>query len=237
MHVSRRGVDLIKEFEGLKLTAYTCPAGKPTIGWGHTKTVNAADVQTRRTITLEQAEKLLMQDLHEFRVGVLELLKREANQHQFDAFVSLAFNIGLAAFARSTALRRHNEGRFDEAAAAIEMWNKITNPATGKKEVSRGLVRRRAAEKALYLLPDQASDDMPQEVADEAKLSESRTMRGGAVAGAATLAAVVADAVEKAEPLAVLGSDAVQYAFAAFALMGIGAMLYARIDDWRRGRR
>ena len=68
-------------------------------------------------------------------------------------------------------------------------------------------------------------------------LAQSRTVQGGAVAGAATIAAVLADAAEKVQPLTVLGSDAVQYAFAAFALLGIGAMIYARIDDWRRGRR
>ena len=68
-------------------------------------------------------------------------------------------------------------------------------------------------------------------------LAQSRTVQGGAVAATATVATVLADAAEKVQPLTVLGSQTVQYAFAAFALLGIGAMLYARWDDWRRGRR
>ena len=68
-------------------------------------------------------------------------------------------------------------------------------------------------------------------------LTQSRTVQGGAVAATATVATVLADAAEKVQPLTVLGNDYVQYAFAAFAFMGIGAMIYARVDDWRRGRR
>lgn len=234
MKTSLRGIDLIKEYEGLKLTAYLCPTGVPTIGWGHTRSVTRADVNAQRRITEAEAERLLQEDLMTFERGVLSACTIAPNQHQFDAFVSLAYNIGVGAFQRSTALRRHNEGDFDAAANAIEMWNKGT--INGQRQVLRGLVRRRAAEKALYLMPVEP-DVMPQAVGDEDTLLDSRTIKGGAVAGGATITALVADATEQVQALTFLSPETLQMALAALALVGIGAVLYARWDDWRRGRR
>ena len=234
MKTSQRGIDLIKEYEGLKLTAYLCPTGVPTIGWGHTRTVTRADVNAQRRITEAEAERLLQEDLMTFERGVLSACTIAPNQHQFDAFVSLSYNIGVGAFQRSTALRRHNEGDFDSAANAIEMWNKGT--INGQRQVLRGLVRRRAAEKALYLMPVEP-DVMPQAVGAEDTLMDSRTIKGGAVAGGATITAIVADATEQVQALTFLSAETMQMALTALTLMGIGAVLYARWDDWRRGRR
>lgn len=234
MRTSQRGIDLIKEYEGLKLTAYLCPTGVPTIGWGHTRTVTRADVNAQRRITEAEAERLLQEDLMTFERGVLSACTIAPNQHQFDAFVSLSYNIGVGAFQRSTALRRHNEGDFDSAANAIEMWNKGT--INGQRQVLRGLVRRRAAEKALYLMPVEP-DVMPQAVGAEDTLMDSRTIKGGAVAGGATITAIVADATEQVQALTFLSAETMQMALTALTLMGIGAVLYARWDDWRRGRR
>lgn len=234
MKTSQRGINLIKEFEGLKLTAYLCPANIPTIGYGHTRTVTRADVNAQRRITEAEADRLLAEDLLTFERGVLSACTIAPNQHQFDAFVSLAYNIGIGAFQRSTALRRHNEGDFDAAAGAIEMWNKAT--VNGQRQVLRGLVRRRAAEKALYLMPVEP-DVMPQAVGEEDTLLDSRTIKGGAVAGGATVAAIVADATEQLQSLTFLNSEILQMTLTALALVGIGAVLYARYDDWRRGRR
>lgn len=234
MKTSLRGINIIKEHEGLKLTAYRCPVGVPTIGWGHTRTVTQADVAAQRRISAEEAERLLLEDLQMFEQGVLSACTITPNQHQFDAFVSLSFNIGLGAFRRSTALRRHNEGDFDAAAGAIEMWNKGT--INGQRVVLRGLVRRRAAEKALYLTPI-VPEEMPQAAADEETLMDSRTIKGGAVAGGATVAAIVADATEQVQALTFLSPETLQMALSALALVGAGAVLYARWDDWRRGRR
>ena len=175
MRTSQRGIDIIKRWEGVKLVAYFCPANVPTIGIGHTRTVTRADVHAQRRITVEEAERLLAEDLATFERGVLRLCTLPPNQNQFDAFVSLAFNIGLGAFGRSTALRRHNEGDFDAAAGAIEMWNKAT--VNGKRVVLRGLVARRADEKALYLTPVEP-ELMTQAVADESTLASSRTIQG-----------------------------------------------------------
>lgn len=234
MRTSQRGIDLIKKWEGVKLTAYFCPANVATIGIGHTRTVTRADVHAQRRITTEEAERLLAKDLATFERGVLRLCTLPPNQNQFDAFVSLAFNIGLGAFERSTALRRHNAGDFDAAAGAIEMWNKAT--VNGKRVVLRGLVARRADEKALYLTPVEP-DLMTHAIEDEPSLIDSRTIQGGAVAGGATLAALVSDATENVRALSFLPPETLQTILGGLALIGIGAVLYARWDDWRRGRR
>lgn len=234
MKTSQRGIGIIKKWEGVKLVAYFCPANVPTIGIGHTRTVTRADVHAQRRITVEEAERLLAEDLATFERGVLRLCTLPPNQNQFDAFVSLAFNIGLGAFERSTALRRHNEGDFDAAAGAIEMWNKAT--VNGKRVVLRGLVARRADEKALYLTPVEP-ELMTQAVEDEPTLIDSRTIQGGVVAGGATVAALVADATEQIRVLTFLPPETLQTVLGGLALIGIGAVLYARWDDWRRGRR
>lgn len=142
---SADGQAVMHYFEQCRLEAYPDPAtgGKPwTIGWGDT----GPDVVPGLVITQQQADERFAKRLHrEFEPGVLDLLQREPSQSQFDAFVSLAYNIGLANFRGSTALRKFNQGDDSGAADAILMWNK----AAGK--VMLGLKRRRAAERARYL--------------------------------------------------------------------------------------
>jgi lysozyme len=95
---------------------------------------------------------------------------------------SLAYNIGLEAFAKSTVLKRHNAGDRQAAARAFALWNKARNPNTGQLEVLDGLTARRAREAALYLTPDleQAPLPMPQAVAPESGLTASPIARTGA---------------------------------------------------------
>jgi lysozyme len=131
---------IVKRFEGLRLNAYVCPAGKLTIGWGHTKTVKPGQV-----ITEEEAEDLLFDDVTEFAVGVQKLVKVPVTQSQYDAMVSLAFNIGLGAFGGSTLLRKVNSNDFAGAAEEFPRWNR------GGGKVLSGLVKRRAAERALFI--------------------------------------------------------------------------------------
>lgn len=148
MKIGAAGLALIKSFEGLRLTAYLCPAGVPTIGYGHTGLdVSHADVAAKWTITEAQAEEILRRDLGRFEKAVASCIARPLTQNQFDAMVSLAFNIGAAAFRGSSVVRRFNAGRTTEAADAFLLWNK----AGGK--VLPGLVRRREAERALFLKP------------------------------------------------------------------------------------
>lgn len=142
MKTSQAGIDLIKSFEGLVLKAAPCPAGIPTVGYGHT----GPEVYNGLRITAEFAEDLLRQDLARFERGVERLISGvRTTQAQFDAFVSLAFNIGLGGFQRSSVLRHHRAGNKLRAAASFLMWVK----AAGR--TLPGLVRRRNAERRMYL--------------------------------------------------------------------------------------
>ena len=105
-------------YEGLRLSAYKCQAGVWTIGYGHTKAVTKGDV-----ITEEKAEELLLDDLSIFEKGVSSLVKVELNENQFSALVSLAFNIGLGNFQKSTLLRLINAGDFPSASKEFTRWS------------------------------------------------------------------------------------------------------------------
>ncbi len=139
MHTSQKGLDLIKSFEGLRLSAYRCPADIPTIGYGTTAGVKMGD-----TITKERAEVLLRADVKRFEDQVLRLVKVPLTQGQLDALVSFTYNLGAENLSNSTLLRLLNEGDYKGAAAQFDRWTK----AGGK--VLPGLVRRRAAERALF---------------------------------------------------------------------------------------
>lgn len=141
MNISQKGIDLIKNFEGCRLTAYRCPANILTIGYGHT----GSDVVTGQKITQEQAEKLLKSDLLVHCNNVSRLVKVPLTQNQFDALVSFEFNVGYGNFASSTMLKLLNQKKYREAAAQFDRW------IYANRKVLAGLVKRRAAEKTLFL--------------------------------------------------------------------------------------
>lgn len=141
MNISQKGIDLIKNFEGCRLTAYRCPANILTIGYGHT----GSDVVTGQKITQEQAEKLLKSDLLVHCNNVSRLVKVPLTQNQFDALVSFEFNVGYGNFASSTMLKLLNQKKYREAAAQFDRW------VYANRKVLAGLVKRRAAEKTLFL--------------------------------------------------------------------------------------
>lgn len=148
MKLSQRGIDFIKQFEGYSEKAYPDPAtgGEPwTIGYGTTKYPSGEKVAKGDTITPNHAEYCLRNDVAKFEEGVSALLKVATTQNQFDAMVSLAYNIGLGNFGKSTLLRKHNEKCYSCAAGQFPAWNR----ANGK--VMNGLTRRRNAERALYM--------------------------------------------------------------------------------------
>lgn len=140
MKTSIVGRNLIKIFEGYRDTAYLDPVGIWTIGYGHTQGVHEGD-----TVTEEQADVFLQQDLKaaEDTVNATEL---ELNQLQFDALVSLVYNIGSGNFNSSTLLKQLRQST--KPGATIEKWWKVWNRAGGK--VLPGLNRRRDAEYILY---------------------------------------------------------------------------------------
>ncbi|CAI2407367.1 Phage-related lysozyme (muraminidase) [Serratia liquefaciens] len=143
MRTSNKGRNFIKGFESLELVAYPDPGtgGKPwTIGWGHTKGGKQGD-----RITQEQAEQFLSDDLAVFELTVSSAIKRPMTQNQFDAMVSLAFNIGGPNFAQSTLVKNFNTGDVQGAADQFPRWKF----SAGK--VMPGLVKRRAAEREMFL--------------------------------------------------------------------------------------
>ncbi|MFT4251121.1 MAG: glycoside hydrolase family protein [Caulobacter sp.] len=144
--VSRAAVDLIKRFEGYRQKAAQLPDGRWTIGYGHTLTARGG-----ATVSEQDAEALLLYDLITVAHAVNENSYAPLNQNQFDALTCFAFNIGTENFVRSGVLRRINEGSLLQAACAMEMWRKAD--FEGERIVIDALVRRRAAEKTLFLTP------------------------------------------------------------------------------------
>ena len=141
LSTSQIGVDLIKLFEGCQTKAYVCPSGVLTIGYGHT----GPDVRSGMKITESEAERLLKEDLKRFENAVNRLIKVPLTQHEFDAIVSFAFNVGSSALEHSTFCRRMNAGQ-DKATCLKEEFPKCVNGSNGPLP---GLVRRREAEVGL----------------------------------------------------------------------------------------
>lgn len=170
-------VTMIAEAEGLRLKAYRCPAGVWTCGWGDT-----AGVTPTTEWTLKEAEQRLCGALASFTVKVRALCANEPTANELGALVSLAYNIGVGALAKSTVLRRHNAGDLAAAARAFGLWDKAT--VRGVLQSLPGLTARRAAEAALYLKPDDGAPmlRMPQAVASESSVASSPIARSGAVA-------------------------------------------------------
>jgi GH24 family phage-related lysozyme (muramidase) len=204
----------IARSEGLKLEAYLCPAGVPTIFWGRTVHGNGQPVRLGDFGTNEQADLALLEDLTKFASGVQKRLTMPATPNQLGAMTSFAYNVGLGGFGKSTVLRQHNLGNFQAAARAFALWNK----AGGK--VLNGLTARRAREAALYLTPEptEAPEPMPQAITPESEIRQSPIAQSGAVSIAtgtlATVAAVAEPVREvsdglKIDPLMVIGVVAV----------------------------
>lgn len=145
MQTSDKGIALIKQFEGCKLTAYQDSVGVWTIGYGWTQPVNGKPIRAGMTIKQETAERLLKTGLVSYESDVSRLVKVGLTQGQFDALVSFTYNLGARSLSTSTLLRKLNAGDYAGAADEFLRWNK----AGGK--VINGLTRRREAERALFL--------------------------------------------------------------------------------------
>lgn len=141
MQMSQGGIDnILKKFEGCKLTAYKCPAGIWTIGYGHTSAAGAPEVKEGMIITQDQAEHILKTDLVKYETPVAALVKIPLSQNQFDVLVDFAYNAGVGNLKSSTLLKKVNAGNFDAVPDELMKWTK------GGGKVLPGLVRRRQAE-------------------------------------------------------------------------------------------
>lgn len=144
---SQKCIDLIHSFESFQAKAYKDPGSKDglpiTIGWGSTSDVSGRPIKLGDVWTKTQADVKFAQDLESFGRQVLAAAET-ATQGQYDAMVSFAYNVGISAFRSSTLLKKHKAGDFKGAQAEFARWNKNDG------KVMAGLVRRRAAEAALY---------------------------------------------------------------------------------------
>ena len=200
MKISKDGLNLIKEFEGMKLTAYKCPAGIWTIGVGHTSAAGPPEVKPGMTITAQDALAILNNDLDQYEDAVNRLVKVPLTQSQFDALVSFVYNVGVGAFQKSTLLKKLNAGQYDAVPAELMKWTK-----GGGKELP-GLVRRRRAECALWRGVNDATPvdeyarvepDAPKPSKTMAQSKEGNTALITAGLGGITAAKDVADTVKQ----------------------------------------
>ncbi|MBX9297603.1 lysozyme [Chromobacterium vaccinii] len=143
MKTNTAGINLIKQFEGVRLQAYQDAVGVWTIGYGHT----GPEVKAGIRISQQQAEQLLATDLEKFETGVGKAVTVPLNANQFSALVSFSYNLGLGNLQSSTLLRLLNKGDYTGAAGQFPLWNKAGG------NVLPGLSRRRLAEQTLFQTP------------------------------------------------------------------------------------
>jgi lysozyme len=145
--INQAGIELIKAWEGCKLKAYKDVAGVWTVGYGLTSRAGFIEVGPDTVLTQDEADWYLEQVVDKFASDIRPMIAGQINENQFAAFVSLAYNIGVGAFKRSSALKHFNAGRIELVPDAMRMWKKA-----GGKTV-QGLINRREAEVALFLKP------------------------------------------------------------------------------------
>jgi lysozyme len=146
MKTSPNGIDLIKRFEGFSSKPYLCPADVWTIGYGATRLLDGSAVtKDTPTIDYNQGTKLLEKQLEQYELAVDAAVHVAINQNQFDAMVSLCYNIGAGNFSKSTLVKLLNAGNSTKAAQEFLRWNKV------KGKPILGLLRRREEEMRLFL--------------------------------------------------------------------------------------
>jgi lysozyme len=145
MEMTKEGLTLIKRFEGFRGSAYRCPAGVWTIGYGHTSAAGPPRVIQGSEMSLGDADTVLAADVGVFAAAVRKGLKRELSDVQFSALVSFAYNVGVGAFQSSSVLKAVNAGDFEAVPRRLQLWVK------GGGRTLPGLVKRRAAESELFL--------------------------------------------------------------------------------------
>lgn len=230
MKTNQAGVNLIKEFEGFRSKAYKCPAGVWTIFFGHTSAAGAPEVKPGMTGSKEEGERVLKRDLKQYEDAVSRSIKVELTSNQFSACVSLCYNIGAGNFAKSSVARFCNKKQFKQAADAFALWNK----AGGK--VLPGLVRRRAAEAALFSKDDIRTSDEVRAVVDVPVGKSMASSTTNIAAGATAVAGVVAtvkDTVDNAKQT-MIGLD-INILLVVVIVVGAGWIIYERYRkarDW-----
>ena len=172
--ITKETVDLVKKWEGFVPTTYRDEAGVLTIGYGTTGMAGVGiDPKPGMKITEAEAAEYLRRGLVKFSAQIDKMITADYNHNEFGAMLSLAYNIGPLAFSKSSVLRHFNAGNKAAAADAFRMWNKITDPKTGKKVTSNGLKKRREDARAMFLRP----------VVDQIVLSDDTQAPSGGLGG------------------------------------------------------
>jgi lysozyme len=213
MEMTDEGLALIKTFEGFRARAYRDPVGVWTIGYGHTSMAGAPDVRAGMVVSEAEAAEILRRDVEMFARGVRERLTRKVSDAQFSALVSFAYNVGLGALAKSSVLRAVNAGDFEAVPRRLSLWTK----AGGR--TLPGLVRRRAAEAALFVSSDGLVEARVPQVPRAKPVVESKTIW-------AAVAAVVLALLQ----VALKGAAVV--AGVAIVVALIGVMIFIMRERW-----
>jgi len=192
MKTSSDGLELIKEFEGLGLKAYKCPANIWTVAFGHTSAAGEPKVLPGMMVSRDEAEAILRRDVIQYENGVRSQITVSITQGQFDALVSFAYNVGVGAFSKSTLLKKINAEKFDEVPAEFMKWTK-----GGGRELP-GFVRRRRAEVKLWrgmktdapvhIDEARAAPDVPK---PKRSIVQSKEANGAVIAGGASTIAII----------------------------------------------
>ncbi len=254
MKTSAGGRRMIRTAEGTKLVAYLDCVGVWTIGTGHTSAAGPPKVVAGLRITEAEADAILARDLDAVERAVLKALTRQPTQNQFDAMVSLAFNIGGKAFAKSSIVSRFNRGDIEGASDAFLRWNKaggrVVNGLTARRKVERSLFRRGEVPVAIAAMESVAvpPEEMPGELEPPAPpktMATSKTGWASIASGAAGVTAIVTGAqsiLETAQSVkdtagqaaTILGVDYRLALLAFLACLLVGCAVFIWID--RRGK-
>lgn len=225
--INSAALDLIKQFEGFRPAAYKCPAGIWTIGYGTTAAAGVGIAPTQgMVISEDEAAFYLKKGVEKFAEQITSAITAPVNGNEFGAFVSLAYNIGPAAFLKSSALRLFNAGDKKGAANAFLLWNK----AGGK--TLKGLVRRREAERALFLTP-------PDGTVAEATAKPTRTSPSQSTTVQASAVQMVAGGGAALSSLGALDGTAqiVALVFAGVIVLAAAWVMRERLRRWAAGDR
>ncbi len=203
MKMTDAGLSLIKGFEGFRGTAYRCPSGVWTIGYGHTSQAGPPAVTRGMRLSEPEAENVLRADVDAFARGVTAELRRDISDAQFSALVSFAYNVGLGAFRSSSVLKAVNAGDFDAVPRRLGLWVK------GGGKLLPGLVKRRAAEAEMFIGGDaessRAETGLPESVPGK-PAAKSTTVIASLLAGiAAILSGGLGFSAEQGTAMLVLG--------------------------------
>ena len=149
MEISQEGITLIKHYEGCpqsngKAVSYRCAANKATIGYGSLKLIDGSPVKDDMSITMEEAEELLLHEMEEYEGYINDMVSVDLKQCEFSALVCWVFNLGPSNFASSTLKKKLEAKDWDDIPYQIKRWNKVQG------KILEGLVRRREAEALLF---------------------------------------------------------------------------------------